>query len=104
MKNTTSYSRKATFSVNLRSGSFVFSLEQIYCVLIRYFTVVSTELMLDTIRLIDHIVAADALVYCVGSLKFLTGNSTLLKSLHKKGCFETLSKLLIRINKTVSGF
>ena len=63
-----------------------------------------SELMIETAHLTDHISSADALVYAVGSLKFLSGNSSLLKSLHKKGCFEAMSKLLKNINKTVRNY
>ncbi len=58
--------------------------------------------MIDTASYTDHVISGDALVYCVGALKFLSGNSTVLKHLHKRGCLESLAKLLININKTVS--
>ena len=60
--------------------------------------------MIETAHLTDHVSSADALVYAVGSLKFLSGNSSLLKILHKKGCFEGMSKLLKNINKTVQKY
>ena len=56
-----------------------------------------SELMIDTAHSTDHITSADALVYAAGSLKFLSGNSTVLKHLHKKGCFQAMSKLLVNI-------
>ncbi|KAK6168886.1 hypothetical protein SNE40_020049 [Patella caerulea] len=59
-----------------------------------------TELLLETIKVVDHETACEALIYCVGTIKFLTGNSTLLKQLARKECIETLSRLLHNINKT----
>ena len=61
-----------------------------------------SDLMLEMCRTTDHVTSADALVYCIGSLKFLSGNSTALKKLHKRGCFEVLARILVNINKTVS--
>ena len=50
----------------------------------------------------DHLASADALVYCVGSLKFLSGNSTVVKHLVKKNVIGALARLLLAINRTVS--
>ncbi len=61
-----------------------------------------SELLVETIRLADHIASAEALVYCVGALKFLSGNTLLLKTLVKKNALEALAKILAAINKTVS--
>ena len=60
-----------------------------------------SDLMIETAQSTDHVTSADALVYAVGSLKFLSGNGTLLKHLHKRGCFQAMSKLLLNINKMV---
>ncbi|XP_077976890.1 armadillo repeat-containing protein 2-like [Glandiceps talaboti] len=56
------------------------------------------DLILDIVKNTDHHTACDALVYCVGALKFLTGNTSMLKELSECGCVEALSKLLLAIN------
>ena len=63
--------------------------------------VFSSELLLSTIQSTDHVAASDALVYCVGALKFLSGNATVLKQLVHLNCLEAVAKLLVAINKTV---
>lgn len=44
----------------------------------------------------------DALIYCVGALKLLSGSSTLMKELVQKDCIETLIQLLEAINTASS--
>ncbi|XP_006815976.1 armadillo repeat-containing protein 2-like [Saccoglossus kowalevskii] len=56
------------------------------------------DLVLEIIHNTDPQTACEALVYCVGALKFLTGNTSLLKELSECGCVEALAKLLISIN------
>ena len=58
-------------------------------------------LLVDTARTTDPIVAPEALVYCVGALKFLSGNTTILKQLVRNNCIEAAGKLLAAINKQV---
>lgn len=57
------------------------------------------ELLLDTINGIDILGSTEALIYCIGSLKFLTGNATIAKQLVQNECIEKLSILLDSINK-----
>ncbi|ESP01061.1 hypothetical protein LOTGIDRAFT_140035, partial [Lottia gigantea] len=59
-----------------------------------------TELLLETIKTVDHESNSEALVYCVGAIKFLTGNSIIVKQLARKEAIEILTKLLHNINKT----
>ncbi|XP_041354443.1 armadillo repeat-containing protein 2-like [Gigantopelta aegis] len=58
------------------------------------------DLMLNTIRFSDHVASCEGLVYCVGAVKFLTGNATILKKLATKECIEILTKLMQNIQKT----
>jgi hypothetical protein len=51
---------------------------------------------------VDILGTHEALIYCVGSLKFLTGNATIAKQLVQKHCIEKLSTLLDSIIKLVS--
>ena len=51
---------------------------------------------------VDVIATPEALIYCLGALKFLTGNGTIAKQLVSKECIEKLSTLLTSINKLVS--
>ena len=61
-----------------------------------------TELLLETATSADHVASADALVYCVGALKFLSGTGTVIKVLARRNCLHAMAVLLARINKTVS--
>ncbi|XP_064615586.1 armadillo repeat-containing protein 2-like [Liolophura sinensis] len=56
--------------------------------------------LVETIESLDHTSSAEALVYCVGSLKFLSGNMSLAKLLVKKGGVEALSRLLTAGNRS----
>ncbi|XP_076467000.1 armadillo repeat-containing protein 2-like isoform X2 [Babylonia areolata] len=58
------------------------------------------NLLLDTIRSTDHVTSCEALIYCVGAVKFLTGNSDILKRLARLDCVKVLATLLHNINKT----
>ena len=58
--------------------------------------------MLETIRNADPVASCEALIYCVGAIKFLTGNADILKRLAKLDCIKTLALLLHSINKVVS--
>lgn len=61
-----------------------------------------SDLLLDTMNAVDVMGTHEALIYCVGSLKFLTGNATIAKQLVQKQCIENLAALLNSINKLVS--
>ena len=65
------------------------------------FFVIFTELLLETMNGVDILGTHEALIYCVGSLKFLTGNATIAKQLVQKHCIEKLSTLLDSIIKLV---
>lgn len=60
------------------------------------------DLLLETMHGIDVLATHEALIYCTGSLKFLTGNATIAKQLVQKQCIEKLSVLLDSINKLVT--
>jgi len=62
------------------------------------------DLLLETMIGVDIASSHEALIYCVGSLKFLTGNATIAKQLVGKQCIEKLSTLLDTIVKLVSFF
>ncbi|XP_060572268.1 armadillo repeat-containing protein 2-like isoform X3 [Ruditapes philippinarum] len=59
------------------------------------------ELLLETMNGVDILGTHEALIYCVGSLKFLTGNATIAKQLVQKHCIEKLSTLLDSIIKLI---
>lgn len=59
------------------------------------------DVLLDTLKSTDPFSASEALVFCIGSLKLLTGNATIVKQLVKKDCIENLAILLNSINKTI---
>ncbi|XP_061176432.1 armadillo repeat-containing protein 2-like isoform X2 [Saccostrea echinata] len=59
------------------------------------------DVLMDTLKSTDPFNASEALVFCIGSLKLLTGNSTIVKQLVKKDCIESLAILLNSINKTI---
>ena len=61
----------------------------------------ATDLLLETATTADHVASADALVYCVGALKFLSGTSTVIKVLARRNCLHSMAVLLAAINKTV---
>ncbi|KAL3882503.1 hypothetical protein ACJMK2_028840 [Sinanodonta woodiana] len=58
------------------------------------------DLLLDTLQSIDHNTSHEALIYCIGAFKFLSGNSSIVKRLVKKDCVERLASLLASINKS----
>ncbi|XP_052237148.1 armadillo repeat-containing protein 2-like isoform X6 [Dreissena polymorpha] len=60
------------------------------------------DLLLETVSGMDIAATHEALIYCVGSLKFLTGNATIAKQLVTKQCIENLSTLLDSINRLSS--
>ena len=60
-----------------------------------------SEILQDTLRSTDPFSASEALVFCIGALKLLTGNATIVKQLVKKDCIENLAILLNSINKNV---
>ena len=64
-------------------------------------TLYHIELLIEASQTTDHITSSDALVYCVGALKFLSGNTTVLKHLVKLNCIDAMANLLKAINKTV---
>ena len=72
------------------------------CINLPVLTFIVVELLIEAAQSTDHITSADALVYCVGSLKFLSGNTTVLKHLVKLNCISAMVHLLKSINKTVS--
>ncbi|XP_052807595.1 armadillo repeat-containing protein 2-like isoform X2 [Mya arenaria] len=57
------------------------------------------DLLLETMISVDVVSTHEALIYCVGSMKFLTGNATIAKQLVGKQCIEKLSTLLDNIIK-----
>ena len=60
-----------------------------------------SDLLLDTIRTTDHQTSCEALIYCVGAVKFLTGNSDILKRLARLDCVKVFATLMHNVNKTV---
>ncbi|GFS09328.1 armadillo repeat-containing protein 2, partial [Elysia marginata] len=60
------------------------------------------NLLLETIRIADPVASCEALIYCVGAIKFLTGNADILKRLAKLDCIKTLAFLLHSINKVLA--
>ena len=66
-----------------------------------HFTIQRLDLLLTTTLSIDHVSSADALVYCVGTIKFLSRTSTARKELARYNCLHIMAQLLTAINKTV---
>ncbi|XP_074649420.1 armadillo repeat-containing protein 2-like [Tubulanus polymorphus] len=60
------------------------------------------DLLVTTVKKSDPSNTCDALVYSIGALKFLSGNSTILKTLAKLGTIEALSGILRSVNKSNS--
>lgn len=56
----------------------------------------------QVIRAAEPASCSDALIYCVGALKLLSGSSAIMKELVQKDCIETLTLLLETINTAVN--
>lgn len=61
----------------------------------------NSDLLLDTIQNTDHVTSCEALIYCVGAVKFLTANSTILKKLAQLDSIKILANLMHKIIKSV---
>jgi len=74
------------------------------CVCVRLLWVVClfAEVIVETGRSVDNVVHHELLVYFLGTLKFLSGNSTVVKTLAGKHYLTSLSRILTSINSTVS--
>ncbi|KAK3097116.1 hypothetical protein FSP39_006506 [Pinctada imbricata] len=59
------------------------------------------DVLMETIKATDLSTSGEALVFCVGALKLLTGNSTIVKHLVKRDCIENLATLLSSINRKI---
>ncbi|KAK6489354.1 armadillo repeat-containing protein 2 isoform X1 [Huso huso] len=57
-----------------------------------------TDSLLSVVCTEDVFSISEALLYCMGALKFLSGNSTILKELLNKGLVEILLQLMKKIN------
>lgn len=64
----------------------------------------NTDLLIDTLQMPDIMGSAEALVYCIGALKFLSSNDAIARHLVKKDLIEKLARLLSTVNKIVSVF
>lgn len=53
--------------------------------------------LLDVLNSEDVSTSGEALLYCVGTLKFLSGNSAILRLLLDKSCFGVAQKLIQRL-------
>ena len=58
-------------------------------------------MIVETAQSVDNVVHHELLVYFIGTLKFLSGNSTVVKTLAEKRYLTSLSHILISINSTV---
>ena len=54
--------------------------------------------MVTVVQMSDPIIYCEALVYCVGTMKLLSGNTQLQKELGEQGCISALSQLIAIIN------
>lgn len=61
----------------------------------------NSDLLLDTIQNTDHVTSCEALIYCVGAVKFLTANATILKKLAQLDSIKILANLMHKIIKSV---
>ncbi|XP_035677408.1 armadillo repeat-containing protein 2-like [Branchiostoma floridae] len=57
-------------------------------------------LLVSVVQTADPNQSCEALVYCCGALKFLSGNAALMKELSAMNCTEALGKLLSSVNST----
>jgi len=55
----------------------------------------------ETGRSVDNVAQHELLVYFLGTLKFLSGNSTIVKTLGDKRYLTSLSQILASVNNTV---
>ncbi|KAK2154942.1 hypothetical protein LSH36_253g04000 [Paralvinella palmiformis] len=60
------------------------------------------DLLIDTLQMPDIMGSAEALVYCIGALKFLSSNDAIARHLVKKDLIEKLARLLSTVNKITS--
>ena len=60
------------------------------------------EIIVDTCRGVDNVAHHEMLVYFLGTLKFLSGNSAIVKTLAGKQYLASLSQILASVNSTVS--
>ena len=62
---------------------------------------VFADMIVETGQNVDNVVHHELLVYFFGTLKFLSGNSTVVKTLAGKQYLTSLSRILTSINSTV---
>ena len=66
-----------------------------------HFVYFSPDLLIESVKTTDLSVSHEALVYSLGSIKLLSGNSTIVKLFVKKDLIVILGHLLMLINKSV---
>lgn len=59
------------------------------------------EMLVETARAADNTACTELLVYCLGALKFLSGNASIAKRLASKQHLTSLVQVLSAVNKTV---
>jgi len=59
------------------------------------------EIIVETGRGVDNVAHHELLVYFLGTLKFLSGNSSIIKTLAGKQYLASLSQILASVNNTV---
>ena len=62
---------------------------------------VCAEIIVETGRGVDNVAHHELLVYFLGTLKFLSGNSAIVKTLAGKQYLTSLSEILANVNSTV---
>lgn len=60
------------------------------------------DVIMETGQSVDNVVHHELLVYFLGTLKFLSGNSTVVKTLAGKQYLTSLTHILASINGTVN--
>ena len=66
-----------------------------------YVYVAAAEIVVETGRGVDHVAQHELMVYFLGTLKFLSGNPTVVKTLANKRYLGSLSEILANVNSTV---
>ena len=56
------------------------------------------DCLLEVLRTEDLLKNDEALLYCMGAMKFMSGNAVLLNEMVNKGAIETLLQLMKQIN------
>lgn len=63
------------------------------------FTIFSIDSLLEVLRAEDLQATTEAFLYCMGAIKFISGNAKLINEMVSKGTVEILLQLMKQINE-----